>query len=109
MTGWPLPATLDVQQTLCTQLIDQVVRDRIRPEYVVLNQFHCSDFDVWGNQCHQLCKRALTLVKRDGKPLYSVHNKYVVNMGMDHTIDNEVFLTYEDDIVFKLNEGFTPF
>lgn len=49
MVGYPLPQTMDRKTTFCNEMIDGLVRNEMRPQYIVQDQFQCSDHAVFGN------------------------------------------------------------
>jgi hypothetical protein len=110
MTGWPLPSTQDSKLVFCTQLIDDLVQARIRPEYIVLDQFQCSNWNVKGNQCHMLCHHAILNVEHESVKLYSVVKKIDdIHVASEDDAEGVVTVINHPTYLYKLNDNFAPF
>jgi len=100
---------MDRKIVFCTQLIDDLVREVIRPEYIVFDQFQCSDEDVKGKQCFGLCHAAILKLEKDGHKLYTVEREYHdIHVASEETRDNWIIVVNHPTYLYKLNSALAP-
>ena len=107
MTGWPLPKALDRGIVFCNQIVADIASETVRPEYIVQDQFICSE--VRGQSCFKLCHKALLGLEKDGQKLYSVENEYHdIHIASEVTRDDSHLIINHPTFMYKLNSAFAP-
>lgn len=111
LTGVPLPKTMDRKMNFCTQLVEDLTTNKMRPELIIQDRFRCSDEWVFGDQCFKLCNTAILGVKgEDGEPLYSLEKIDDDGIHVENWHD-ETGMQYQvrhPFYYYRLNPGFQP-
>jgi hypothetical protein len=95
--GVPLPILHDHDFNSCFELIDQIQRDVLQPEYVILYEFTCAD----SFYCGQVCLDAF-----EGLGLYEREATFVTDI---EPRANEPYLFYRRKrFLYRLKEGKVP-